>query len=83
MYHLLLTATAKKNLRKLDKKYRSAVEKALSRLKENPRTGEPLKGELKGHWKLRFSRYRIIYRILDEILVIIIVEIGHRREIYR
>ena len=83
MYHLLLTATAKKNLRKLDKKYRSAVEKAFNRLQKNPRTGEPLKGELKGRWKLRFSHYRIIYRILDEILLVIIVEIGHRREVYR
>lgn len=83
MYRLTLTAAAKKDLRTLDKKYRSAVDKALNRLQSNPRIGEQLKGDLKGYWKLRFSRYRIIYQIQDLILLVIVMEIRHRRDVYR
>ena len=83
MYRLTLTAAAKKGLKTLDKRYRHAVDKALIRIQLNPKTGEALKGELKGYWKLRFSRYRIIYKIQDLILLITVFEIRHRREVYR
>ena len=83
MYRLTLTAAAKKDLRTLDKRYRSAVDKALTRLQFQPRVGEPLKGDLKGYWKLRFSRYRIIYQLQDLILLITVFEIRHRRDVYR
>jgi mRNA interferase RelE/StbE len=51
----------------------------------DPRSlGEPLRGpELGKYWKYRVGDYRIICSIRDERLVVVIVRIGHRREVYR
>jgi len=52
---------------------------------ENPRElGKALKGHaLGGYWRYEVSDYRIICDIQDQKLVVLVVEIGHRREIYR
>ncbi|MGA7341511.1 MAG: type II toxin-antitoxin system RelE/ParE family toxin [Terracidiphilus sp.] len=52
---------------------------------ENPRSiGEALKGdELGEFWKYRVGDYRIIVRIEDELIEILVIRIGNRREIYR
>ena len=52
-------------------------------LAEQPALGSKLKGEFKGLWRLRVGRYRIIYEILDGELVVLILRIGHRRDVYR
>jgi mRNA interferase RelE/StbE len=50
----------------------------------NPRDlGAALAGEWAGHWRYRVGDYRIICKIEDEIITILVIEIGHRREIYR
>jgi mRNA interferase RelE/StbE len=50
----------------------------------NPRLlGKPLRGDLKGHWRYRFGDYRIIARIDDGVFLIMILEVAHRREVYR
>jgi len=52
-------------------------------LAKNPyKEGKPLKGNLKGKWRYRFSEYRIIYRIFQDRLIIEIIEVGHRKRIY-
>jgi len=83
MYRVRFTQTAADDLKKLDNRYLSAVRKAIDRLAAEPKTGVPLTGELKGLWKLRFSRYRIIYQIIERELIIVIFEIKHRREVYK
>ncbi len=52
---------------------------------ENPRqTGAALQGsELGNYWRYRVGDYRIICDIQDHKLIVLVVEIGHRREIYR
>jgi mRNA interferase RelE/StbE len=51
------------------------------RLTKEPQAfGKPLRGSLKGHYRLRVEDYRIIYRIVDD--VVLVVAIGHRRDIY-
>ncbi|HVA56184.1 MAG TPA: type II toxin-antitoxin system RelE/ParE family toxin [Gammaproteobacteria bacterium] len=52
---------------------------------ENPRTlGDPLRGpELGRYWKYRVGDYRLIASIQDESITILVVTIGHRREVYR
>ncbi len=52
-------------------------------LRLDPFLGKPLKGELKGRYSYRIGNYRIIYRIEHDRLIIIIIDIGHRRDIYR
>ena len=83
MYKIKFTKTASKNFKKLDKRYQSAASKAIDRLAKNPQIGIPLTGDLKGYYKLRFSRYRIIYQIQHQILTIIIFDIRHRKEVYK
>ncbi len=52
---------------------------------QNPRSmGMSLKGDkFQGLWRYRVGDYRIIARIEDEVLRVLVVEVGHRREIYR
>ena len=51
---------------------------------ENPRAyGKPLKGNRKGYWRYRVGDYRIIADIQDNKILILVTEVGHRREIYK
>lgn len=80
--------TALKRLRKLDK----GVAKRLLHFmdervapKSDPRsTGHALTGPLRGaYWRYRVGDYRIICDIQDEALCVLVIEVGHRSEIYR
>jgi len=83
VYRVQFTESASKDLKKLDRRYLKAVNKALDKLADFPTVGKPLKGELQGFWKLRFSRYRIIYQIIERKLLIIVFEVRHRKDVYR
>ena len=51
---------------------------------ENPRLhGKGLSGDKSGYWRYRVGDYRVIADIRDEEIIIVIVEIGHRRDFYR
>lgn len=50
---------------------------------EDPRRfGKALKGNLRGLWRYRVGNFRIICRIEDEVLSVLVITIGHRRDIY-
>ena len=50
---------------------------------EDPRTfGKQLKGDLKGLWRYRVADYRLICSIQDQRLVVLVLKVGHRRDIY-
>ena len=69
--------------RSVQKLITSWIEKNLIDTK-NPRFhGKGLSGDKSGYWRYRVGDYRIIADIRDDEIVIIIVEIGHRREVYR
>lgn len=81
-----LSGKAFKQLSKLDKKTAERVLKGLKVVRDsnNPRLhGKALKGELTGLWRYRFGNYRVICEIVDDEMIILALEIGHRREIYR
>lgn len=53
-------------------------------LLENPRrVGAPLRGELEGIWSARRGTYRVLYRVDEENREVIVLRVGHRRDIYR
>jgi len=83
MFRVLLTREAEVQLAKLDRRYQRAVVLALQRLGENPKIGAPLTKELKGKYKLRVSRYRIIYQFDHPQKTIWILTIEHRKDVYR
>ncbi|MEQ1688997.1 MAG: type II toxin-antitoxin system RelE/ParE family toxin [Sphingopyxis sp.] len=70
-------------LAKQDGKRIVAAMRAVAAL-ENPRDrGKAMAGEWAGHWRYRIGDYRIIARIEDGRMVIVVVALGHRREVYR
>jgi mRNA interferase RelE/StbE len=86
-YTVEYTKTAVKQLKKMDKKIASFI---LSYIEEklvdcdNPRIyGKALQGELKDKWRYRVGEYRILAKIEDDKVVITVVEVGHRKDIYK
>tara|TARA_R110002124_G_scaffold126919_1_gene286764 strand:+ start:12623 stop:12895 length:273 start_codon:yes stop_codon:yes gene_type:complete len=77
---------ARKELRKLDKQTQERILKWLRETlvtDNNPRrAGKSMKGHMKGLWRYRVGDYRIISQIQDENILILVVRIGHRRDIY-
>lgn len=82
MYEIIFRNPVKRFLKKLDKNIQKEILNKIETLRKNPRVGEPLRGYLKGLWRLRYNQYRIIYKIKDIELIIFVLNIGHRGEIY-
>lgn len=85
-YSVEYTDRAIKSLRKLDKSVlvmiKSWIEKNLVDSSDPRAKGKALTGDKKGYWRYRVGDYRILADIQDNKLVIIVVEIGHRKSIY-
>ena len=77
---------ARKELRKLDSPIQKEILSYLrTRIIEsnNPRVfGQSLSGNKSGLWRYRVGNYRIICRIEDDALVILVIGVGHRKEVY-
>ena len=86
-YKLDFSKKAEKQLEKIDKYHQRLISNWLDlniRNAENPRKhGKALAENLSGLWCYRVGNYRIICEIKDNELIVIAVNIGHRREIYR
>jgi mRNA interferase RelE/StbE len=82
-YSIKYTKEAKRKIGKLDPSIRVTIKKAIESLSSNPYKGKPLSHELAGLYSLRTSDYRIIYRIKEKQLIIIVISVGHRKEIYK
>lgn len=79
-----LTPAADRALWKLDRAAQARITAAISLLSENPRppAAVQLVGD-SGLWRVRTGDYRIIYRIDDGRLVVLVITLGHRRDVYR
>ncbi len=78
--------SARYSLEKLDKPIRKQIENYLDKLSQldNPRQrGKGLTGSRSGQWRYRVGDYRVICEIQDNILVVLVLEIGHRSNIYK
>ena len=83
-YQIEFTSSAARALSKLSETLQSRITPKIDALANQPRP--PGVEKLHGHrnrYRLRVGDYRIIYEIQDRILLVLIVDIGHRREIYR
>ncbi len=84
-YGLEYDSAARKSLRAVrDRRVRVALLDAIEALMDNPRPPGCLM--LAGHrdlWRIRVQDWRVIYRIEDQRLVVIVVEIGGRGQVYR
>ncbi len=83
-YRIRLAASAKKALDKLPKDVQRRIAAAIDGLSQIPRPPGTIK--LTGAvdlYRIRVGSYRIVYRVQDDRLLVLVVKIGHRREVYR
>lgn len=85
-YRVEVSNRARKALRKIDHTQARIILGWVSKHLEgchNPRAwGKPLTGDKKGYWRYRVGLYRLIAEIEDSVLRIVIVGVGHRKDIY-
>ena len=82
-YKITIKKSAAKELEDIPKKDLQKIIKRIQSLAQNPRPPGAHKLSGQQHFRVRQGDYRIIYSIDDKDLIIDIVKIGHRREIYR
>jgi mRNA interferase RelE/StbE len=72
----------KKDFKKIDKAdQRRIINTIRKKLTTKPEEfGKPLIGELKGYWKLRIGKYRVIYEIEQEEILVYVIMVGYRRD---
>ncbi len=79
-------AAAAKELRKLDKGTQQEILRYLRQriaTDEDPRRfGKPLSRELAGLWRYRIRNYRVICNIEDGKLIVLVIRVGHRKDVY-
>ena len=87
MWRLVFSQRADKQLSKLDPRVRRIILRWLLKNIEgcsDPRAhGKCLTADKSGKWRYRIGDYRVLCEIQDDELVVLAIEIGHRREVYR
>ncbi|MFE7844019.1 type II toxin-antitoxin system RelE/ParE family toxin [Microbacterium sp. NPDC057407] len=82
IYHVQILPVAVREIRKLPPEAKRRVQAAIELLAENPRPPAAKKLTARPEWRVRTGDYRVLYRIEDDILTIVVVRAGHRRDIY-
>ncbi len=83
-YKIELLKSAKKELSKLPRDVQERIRDKIDTLKTNPYPSDVKKlknGD--GRLRIRIGNYRVIYKVEKNILVVLVIKIGHRRQIYR
>lgn len=80
-FEIVLTNEAENFIKKCDKDIRNRILKSLRRLEDDPEIGKPLTSILTGLWSLRIVDYRAIYQIKNNKLTVVVIKIGHRKNV--
>ena len=85
MYKVAYLNSVEEDLKKLDK---ITARKILNRIEtylacDPKELGKPLKGDFQGYWRYRWGDYRVIYKISEREILILILRISNRKDIYR
>ena len=84
MYKVIINKQILKSLDKISVIYLPNIKKAINDLSENPRPFGCVKlTGSENHYRMRVGIYRVIYSIKDDILIVEVIKIDHRRNIYR
>ena len=82
-YHVKLKPRAEKELNNLSRRDHDRIIIALISLADDPFIGKKLEGKYKDYYSLRVWPYRIIYQIYKKELLVFVIRIGHRQEVYK
>lgn len=74
---------ARKALAELSASDRARVAKAIAKISGDPYCHGSKKLTGTEFWRIRVGNYRVVYAVLESMLVVLVVKIGHRREVYR
>ena len=72
----------KDDIPKLDEKIKDIIERKIEKLIEEPHLGTALRGKLAGCYRLKISKYRIVYKVYNEKLIILVIAIGKRDNLF-
>jgi mRNA interferase RelE/StbE len=81
-YNVTLKKRAIKALEKIHEPYYSSIKKALYSLADNPRPVGCKKLKGRDGFRIRVADYRIIYDIFDDVLLVDVIDLAHRKDIY-
>jgi mRNA interferase RelE/StbE len=84
VFEIRLAPAAARDLARLDRPMQRRVATAIDRLAREPRPAGSTK--LRGSddiWRVRVGKYRVLYQVADAVLLILVIRIGHRAEVYR
>jgi mRNA interferase RelE/StbE len=82
-YRVDVLPAAVRSIRKLPPEAKRRIQAVIDLLADEPRPPAAKKLTGRPEWRVRTGDYRVLYRIQDEILLVVVVDAGHRREIYR
>ena len=75
--------TARKELSNLPQDMHGRVLRAIIGLSEDPRPVGAKKLHVKNLWRIRVGSYRVVYEIKDDVMIVLVIAVAHRREVYR
>jgi mRNA interferase RelE/StbE len=82
-YQVILPKSVQKELDRLADDDTRRILARLAALEINPRPADVKKLKGRDAWRIRVGDYRVIYEIHDRVLRVIVITVGHRREVYR
>ena len=83
IYSIKIKSETKKYLLTLEKNLRRRISRSINELAANPRPSECKKLKGRDAYRIRVGDYRVIYEIYDDVLVVLIIRVAHRREVYK
>ncbi|OIO53687.1 hypothetical protein AUJ46_04425 [Candidatus Peregrinibacteria bacterium CG1_02_54_53] len=83
MFRVELTKSAEKDVCRLSKKDQGRIFRGLESLKNDPFSGKKLQGPLEGLWSLRVWPYRIIYEIQKKKILVTVIAVKQRKNVYK
>ena len=83
-YRVLIKPSAVKEIEALDsKKDRQRIVRRIQELADDPRPPGCTKLSGRDRYRVRQGRFRIVYSIEDDVLLVVVVRVGHRKDVYR
>ena len=83
MYKVRIEKSVQKTLEKINDPFYSRIKNAIRKLAENPRPEGYKKLKGREGYRIRVADYRIIYEIFDDVLLVTVIDLGNRKNIYR